>query len=348
TGGAGFVGSGLAMGLRERMVGVRIVALDNLKRRGSELNLNRLREGGVEFIHGDIRNIEDIDAVGPVDLIIECSAEPSVLAGFGASPRYVVNTNLSGTINCLELARQHDAAMIFLSSSRVYPHGAVNALAYHEGPARFDLTENQRVAGASALGIAEDFPLDGPRSMYGATKLCSELLLQEYIDMYGLRAVVNRCGVLTGPWQMGRVDQGVVVLWMARHVYGGALKYIGFGGNGKQVRDMLHIDDLLELVDHEIRHLDTLNGRTFNVGGGMDVSASLCEMTALCRQISGKTIPIGHDPDNRPADIRIYVTDNSRVSKATGWAPTRNVARIFEDIHTWIIENEEALRPVLA
>jgi CDP-paratose 2-epimerase len=135
---------------------------------------------------------------------------------------------------------------------------------------------------------------------------------------------------------------------MARHIYGGALKYIGFGGAGKQVRDMLHIDDLLELMDHEIRHIDTLNGRTFNVGGGVDVSASLCEMTALCRQISGKTIPIGHDPDNRPADIRIYITDNSRVNKATGWLPTRSVARIFEDIHGWIVENEDALRPVLA
>jgi len=347
TGGAGFVGSRLAMGLRERMEGVRVVALDNLKRRGSELNLNRLRASGIEFVHGDIRNAEDLDAVGPVDLILECSAEPSVLAGFGGSPRYVVNTNLSGTINCLELARRHEAAVIFLSTSRVYPHGAVNALQYRENETRFDLDEHQCLAGASARGIAEDFPLDGPRSMYGATKLCSELILQEYVDMYGLRAVVNRCGVLTGPWQMGKTDQGVVVLWMARHVYGGALKYIGFGGNGKQVRDMLHIDDLLDLVDYEIRHLDTLNGRIFNVGGGLDVSASLCEMTSFCRQITGKTIPIGHDPDNRPADIRIYITDNTRVHQTTGWLPTRDVARIFEDIHAWMVENEEALKPIL-
>lgn len=348
TGGAGFVGSRLAMGLRERMEGVRIVALDNLKRRGSELNLNRLRDAGVEFVHGDIRNMEDLDAIGTVDLMIECSAEPSVLAGFGGSPRYVVNTNLAGTINCLELARQRNAAVLFLSTSRVYPHHAVNAMAYREEATRFVLEATQALPGASERGIAEAFPLDGPRSMYGATKLCSELVLQEYADMYGVRTIVNRCGVLTGPWQMGKVDQGVAVLWMARHIYGGALKYIGFGGDGKQVRDMLHIDDLLGLVDHEIRHFDTLNGQTFNVGGGMAVSASLCEMSAICQKISGKTIPIGHEPENRPADIRLYVTDNTHVNQATGWAPTRTVEGIFADIHAWIRAHEDELKPILS
>jgi CDP-paratose 2-epimerase len=323
------------------------VALDNLKRRGSELNLPRLREAGVEFLHGDIRSQEDLEAVGEVDLILECSAEPSVLSGYGGSPAYVLNTNLTGSINCFELARKHGAGVIFLSTSRVYPFAAINGLTYVEQETRFALDAAQTVPGASARGIAEEFPLDGPRSLYGATKLCSELLLQEYRDMYGVKAVINRCGVITGPWQMGKVDQGVVVLWVARHVYGGRLGYIGFGGRGKQVRDLLHVEDLLQLILHEIDHLDDLSGSVFNVGGGLDVSASLLELTALCREVTGNEIEIGSVPEDRPADVRLYVTDNTRVTRVTGWRPQRGVKTIIEDIHAWICAHREALRPIL-
>ena len=300
TGGAGFVGSSLALRLRSSRPDLRIVALDNLKRRGSELNLPRLRQAGVDFVHGDIRNPEDLRVPGSVDLILECSAEPSVLAGYGDSPAYVVNTNLMGTSNCLELARRHEAGIIFFSTSRVYPMSAINSLAFKEAATRFVLDDAQGVPGVSTAGLSEAFPLDGVRSLYGATKLCSELLLQEYLDMYGLHGVINRCGVITGPWQMGKVDQGVVVLWVARHVFGGALSYIGYGGQGKQVRDMLHIDDLFRLVLYEIEHLDTLSGSIFNVGGGHAVSVSLQELTAVCRELTGEALDIGSVPAERP------------------------------------------------
>ncbi len=347
TGGAGFVGSWLALGLREAMSGVRIVVLDNLHRRGSELSLPRLREAGIEFVHGDVRNPEDLEEAGKTDLILECSAEPSVLAGYAGSPMYVLNTNLAGAVNCFEHARRHDAAVIFLSTSRVYPHSTINALAYREEATRFVLEEGQAVPGASARGLSEMFPLEGPRSMYGATKLCAELLLHEYRDMYGVRGIVNRCGVLTGPWQMGKVDQGVVVLWVARHIYGGPLAYIGFGGQGKQVRDMLHIDDLKDLILDQIQHIDDLNGSTFNVGGGLDVSASLLELTTLCAEVTNRAIDIGHSAEDRPADIRFYVTDHTRVTQATGWRPRRNVRAILEDISSWIYDNYEPLKPIL-
>ena len=347
TGGAGFVGSHLAMGLRRHCADAKVLALDNLKRRGSELNLARLREAGVDFAHGDIRNPEDIEALGPIGLIVECSAEPSALAGYDGSPRYVINTNLNGTINCLEAARRHGAGLIFLSSSRVYPHAAINALTYTEEATRFTLSDAQETAGVSARGIAESFPLEGGRTLYGATKLASELLIREYRDMYGVRSVINRCGVLTGPWQMGKVDQGVVVLWAARHIYGGTLDYIGFGGAGKQVRDLLHVEDLLRLVLHEMDHLGELDGETFNVGGGLAISASLQELTALCREFAGKTIPIGSQPENRPADIRLYLTDNTRVTNKTGWKPERDMPSILKEICAWITDNREALRGIL-
>lgn len=347
TGGAGFVGSWLALGVKRRYPDATVVALDNLKRRGSELNLPRLRDAGVEFVHGDIRSPEDFDACGAFDLLLECSAEPSVMAGYGGSPAYVVNTNLMGTVNCLEAARTRSAAVIFLSTSRVYPMGAINGLNYVEDDTRFALAADQSVPGVSPAGFSEDFPLEGARSLYGATKLASELLIAEYRAMYGMKAVVNRCGVIAGPWQMGKVDQGVAVLWAARHVFGKPLKYIGFGGEGKQVRDLLHIEDLRDLVFYEIDHLDACDGATWNVGGGLAVSLSLQEMTALCEELSGSRIQIGGNPETRAGDIRLYLTDNARVNAATGWTPQRDARTIMADIVTWVQENRPTLEKIL-
>lgn len=348
TGGAGFVGSSLTIKLKQSYADTKIIALDNLKRRGSELNIQRLRKYGIDFIHGDIRNPEDLMQIGHVDLIIECAAEPSVLAGFDGSPAYVVNTNLVGTLNCLELARRNQSDFIFLSTSRVYPMKVINSLKYDEDETRFSLTDSQNIVGASSQGFTEEFPLLGTRSLYGATKLASEYIIQEYLEMYDLRGVINRCGIITGPWQMGKVDQGVVVLWVARHVYGGNLNYIGFGGTGKQVRDVLHIDDLYNLIDVQIKMLDDISGEVFNAGGGLDVSVSLKELTALCEESSGKRIEIGSIADDRADDIRIYITDNTKVAKVTGWSPKHGVNEIVEETVKWLRNNEQQLRPILA
>jgi len=348
TGGAGFVGSCLAMGMKARFGATRVVALDNLRRRGSELNLPRLKAAGVEFLHGDIRNPADLAEAGAFDLLLECSAEPSVLAGIGGAPNYVLDTNLTGTLHCLEAARRHDAAIIFLSTSRVYPMATLRKLNYIEGETRLELDEHQPVLGVSTAGIAENFPLDGTRSLYGATKLASELILAEYLEMYNLRGIINRCGVLTGPWQMGKADQGVVVLWAARHIYGGTLNYIGYGGEGKQVRDLLHVDDLLELIFRQVDQLDDLTGQTFNVGGGRLVSASLQELTTLCQHFTGNSITVGGVPQNRAADIPLYLTDHAKISAATGWTPRHSVEATLESVCRWIQDNRDALARILS
>ena len=239
TGGSGFVGSNLAVSSKLKYPKVKVIALDNLCRRGSELNIIRLKKNDIEFIHGDIRSPEDLELKEKIDLIIECSAEPSVLSGYGGSPGYVIDTNLTGSINCFELARKNKADIVFLSTSRVYPYGGINNLKVVEDDTRFKWQNEQdeNIKGWSEEGIDVNFPLEGPRSMYGATKLCSEIILKEYISMYGLRGVVNRCGVIAGPWQFGKVSQGVFTLWMLAHFFKKPLKYIGFGGCGKQVRD---------------------------------------------------------------------------------------------------------------
>src|SRR5215218_499281 len=209
TGGAGFVGANLCVALAARHPEWELVALDNLSRRGSELNLPRLREAGVEFRHADVRSRDDVLGVGELDALVECSAEPSVMAGIGGSPDYLVQTNLVGAYHCLELARRERAQLVFLSTSRVYPVATLEAAAHTETGSRFELSPEQDVPGLSAHGVAETLPLEGARTLYGATKLAAELLITEYAETYGLQAVVNRCGVIAGPWQMGKVDQGV-------------------------------------------------------------------------------------------------------------------------------------------
>ena len=189
--------------------------------------------------------------------------------------------------------------------------------------------------------------MEGSRSLYGATKLCSEILIQEYVEMYDLQAVINRCGVITGPWQMGKVDQGFVTLWAARHLYGGSLQYIGFGGKGLQVRDILHIEDLFELIDLQMRSIQNYRGNVFNVGGGPEISVSLLELTEICSKISGNTINIGLQPETHPADIPYYVTNNSDVSSQTGWQPKRSVLDILNDIFSWLRENQEQLKNII-
>ena len=345
TGGAGFVGSNLAVALKGRHPSCRVTALDSLRRRGSELNLGRLQDAGVLFTHGDVRNSEDLSPPkDPFDLVIECSAEPSASAGYDGDVRFVVNTNLAGTVNCLELARACRADILFLSTSRVYPVKRLNDLRAWEADDRFELVVDRAIPGVTGHGITEEFPLEGYRTLYGATKLASELLIQEYRHMFGIRSVVNRCGVIAGPWQMGKVDQGVFTLWVLAHHFGRPLNYIGFGGGGKQVRDLLHVDDLAELVDRQLSRLEELDGRVFNVGGGLRCSLSLRETTALCERIVGRSVTIGSSPRTREGDVRIYYTDNAAVTAATGWMPTRGGPEILSDIHRWVTAHEQSLR----
>ena len=347
TGGAGFVGSSLAIALKTNYPDYQVYALDNLKRRGSELNIPRLKKAGVEFVHGDIRNKEDFDAIPAVDTVIEASAEPSVLAGLDGTPDYLINTNLVGTVNCLNYALKHKAGFIFLSTSRVYPIRTIETLNFVEEETRFALSDEQPVPGVSSKGIGEDFPLNGARSLYGTTKLASELIIQEYNEFYNLKTVINRCGVITGPWQMGKVDQGVMVLWIAKHYFEQQLGYFGYGGTGKQIRDMLHVADLYNLIDWQLHNLDKVNGEILNAGGGLQSSASLQELTKICQEVTGKTIPIKVVPENRTADIRLYVTDNTKVTALTGWEPKIGIRQIVEEITAWLGENEADLAPIL-
>ena len=203
-----------------------------------------------------------------------------------------MKTNLLGAYVCLEFCRRNDAQLVFLSTSRVYPIAHLRALAFNEAETRLELIDQQTLPGASGCGISEMFPLDGARSLYGATKLAAEHLIAEYVETFGLRVVINRCGVIAGPWQMGRIDQGVVAFWLLAHHFGQPLDYLGLGGSGKQIRDLLHVDDLVRLIDRQLKDPEHWRGVVANVGGGLGCSVSLLELTLLCREITGRTVPV--------------------------------------------------------
>ncbi|MCX8066195.1 MAG: NAD-dependent epimerase/dehydratase family protein [Candidatus Hydrogenedentes bacterium] len=348
TGGAGFVGSNICIYLKEFYPDSYIVAFDNLHRRGSELNLSRLKCKDIEFIHGDIRNPVDLLQIPQCDWIIECSAEPSVLAGYHSSPHYLTQSNLMGAINCLDWARENHSAFLFLSTSRVYPYTIINSLPYVETETRFiPKYEEISLPGISPKGISEKFPLEGARTLYGATKLSAEIIALEYAEMYDIPVIINRCGIIAGPWQMGKVDQGVVTHWLAHHISGKPLTYIGFGGSGKQVRDLIDIQDLCKLIIWEIENLSVANKKIFNVGGGTERSFSLCELTNFAQQIVGKCVDISYDPDTRPGDVSFYLTDTSYIESISSWKPEIPLPTTLEKIAKWLVDNSEYLKGVV-
>jgi len=348
TGGCGFIGSSLAVELASQ--GYSVTVLDNLSRRGSEILLNKVLTCGIKFVHGDVRNPEDLAKLKEeYALMIESSAEASVLTGTnGQDARYLLNVNLQGSINCFELARERGIPVIFLSSSRVYPYSRLNTCRFKETSTRFDFIEG--CEGVTPNGVRVDMPLSGARSLYGTTKLCSELILQEYSAQYGLPVIINRCGAIAGPGQLGKVDQGVFTFWLANHYFKNPLRYIGFGGKGKQVRDLLHVKDLAELVVKQVRYLigaepGHLN-EIFNVGGSVYSSLSLLEATEICAELTGNRIKIESASENRPADMIWYITDNGRTEQVFEWKPRKSAVDILQDTFRWLQENESDFKKI--
>jgi CDP-paratose 2-epimerase len=348
TGGAGFVGGALARYFRRQDLKNDVVIFDNLRRRGSEWNMDELRSEGIAFVHGDVRNPGDLEALdGEFDVLVEASAEASVHAGIADSPRYVVDTNLLGAFNCLEYARRRCGGLVFLSTSRVYSVEPLRQLPLVNLGTRLDLGELGNDLGISAAGISESFQCNTRRSFYGTSKLAAELLCHEYAHG-GLPIVINRCGVIAGPGQFGKTDQGVFTLWVARHYFGKPLAYLGFGGKGLQVRDLLHPEDLCELVKVQLERLSVVAGQTFNVGGGRSGSVSLQEFTLLCQAATGRSVSINERSDTGPVDIPWYITDHTKITDLLNWRPSRNPSQIVNDISKWIRANEKTLERIFA
>jgi len=347
TGGAGFIGSRLAIHLRKNFPSTEVVVLDNLSRTGAALHIDLLKSYGVEFQKGDVRNAEDLSSIEG-DLLIACAAEPSVMAGIGSSPRYVVETNLLGTLQSLEWARERGAGIYFFSSSRVYPLEHVMKIPVEESETRLEWKTPRSALNnyLSEEGICLGFPTDGVKSMYGTTKLSSEDLVREYAYSYQLPSIITRFGVVSGAGQMGRAKQGVLAFWAGKHFFGQPLSYHGFGGTGKQVRDFLHISDLCRLLTDQLGVLPSSRGELYQAAGGRSFSVSLQELTAVCEEVIGKSVSIESIADSHQNDLPILMLDSSRVREEFGWSPRVSARELVEEIRLWLVENEKDLKPI--
>ncbi len=333
TGVCGFVGSTLARGLREGWPDWEIVGLDNLVRAGSETNRLALRELGLKLYHGDVRNPSDLEPLPRCDWIIEAAANPSVLAGVDGktSSRQLVEHNFIGTINMLELLKTWRCGFTILSTSRVYSIRTLAGIPMESHGDRFEPRADAQTAGFSAQGVTESFSTEPPLSLYGSSKRASELLACEYAESFGLPVFVLRCGVLAGGGQFGKIDQGIFSYWIHSYCQKRPLKYIGFDGTGRQVRDCLHARDLLPLITQQIEKPRADLPRVLNVSGGLDQSASLRQLSAWCAERFGSH-SVAAEPNNRPFDVPWLVLDSTRAAQAWGWKPQIPLEAIWTEI----------------
>jgi CDP-paratose 2-epimerase len=334
TGVCGFAGSAIARSLLERREGLTISGIDNLHRPGSETNRVRLRQLGVKFVQGDIRASSDVEALPAADWVIDAAANPSVLAGLQStfSSRQLFEHNLGSLVNVLEYCKTHKAGLLLLSSSRVYSIAALVGLPLKPGKDAFHLNaEADLPVGVSARGIGVDLSTRAPISLYGATKLASEAVALEYGEAFGFPVWITRCGVLAGPGQFGTPEQGIVSYWINAHLRRRPMRYLGFNGTGKQVRDVMHPRDLAALLDVQMRQARTGGQRIYTAGGGLQNSMSLAQLTAWCNARFGAH-PVASDAHERAYDIPWVVMDNLPLERHFGWQPDTPVASVLDEI----------------
>jgi CDP-paratose 2-epimerase len=333
TGICGFVGSTLARGLRE--AGHEVSGFDSFIRPGSETNREPLQKLGIKVIAADLRDTRAMDALPAADFVVDAAANPSVLAGVDGktSSRELVDHNLTGTINILEYCKAHKAGFVLLSTSRVYSIAPLATLPTVVQDHAFKPDASKSLpTGLTTAGLSEDFASTAPISLYGATKLASEAMAMEYGETFGFPVFVNRCGVLAGAGQFGRADQGIFAFWINAWLRKRPLKYLGFGGNGYQVRDCLHPRDLLPVLEKQFHAPKLAVGdRLANFSGGTASAMSLRQLSDWCAERFGPHV-VAHDGTPRPFDIGWMVLDHSKAARTWDWKPAIPTPSILEEI----------------
>lgn len=334
SGVCGFVGSTLANGLLDNVSSREIIGLDNLSRPGSQLNLEPLRKRGVKLRHGDLRCASDLEPIGEIDWIIDAAANPSVLAGVDGttSSRQLIEHNLHGTVNLLELAKKYRAGFTLLSTSRVYSVKALSEIpVVVDDDAFAPDTAVPLPEGVTANGIAENFSTSAPVSLYGASKVASEVIALEYGDAFEFPVWINRCGVLAGAGQFGHAEQGIFSFWINAYLRRRPLRYIGFDGAGHQCRDCFHPRDLLPVLEKQFAASEGAKPRVLNLGGGAANSMSLAQLSRWCERRFGSH-QIAAEPAPRAFDVPWLVLDTELARKTWGWQPVTGLEAILQEI----------------
>lgn len=334
TGICGFVGSTLAKAWLAAEPDLIIFGVDNLCRAGSEQNRAALQNLGIRLIHGDLRLPSDLEGLPAADWVLDAAANPSVLAGVDgqSSSRQLIEHNLLATVNLLEYCKRHRAGLILLSTSRVYSITALATLPLRTVQERLVLDSQQLLPmGVSVEGISESFSTTPPISLYGSSKLASEILALEYGSAFDFPVWIDRCGVLAGAGQFGRADQGILAFWINTWLRRRPLTYLGFNGLGHQVRDALHPRDLLPLLRRQVATTTASGPRIFNLGGGADQTFSLAELSRWCETRFGRHEVTG-DLRQRSYDLPWVVMDSTLARQVWGWQPQTALETIMEEI----------------
>ena len=334
TGICGFAGSAIARCLTERCEDIAVSGIDNLMRSGSELNRIALRRLGIAVQHGDVRSASDFETLPAADWVIDAAANPSVLAGTekGFTSRQLFEHNLGALVNVLEFCRAHGAGMILGSSSRVYSIPALTSLPLRLSELAFELNDSMALPpGISSRGIGPEFSTEPPVSLYGSMKLAAECVALEYGATFDFPVWIDRCGVLAGAGQFGTPAQGIFAYWINAHLRRRPLRYIGFDGSGRQVRDVFHPRDLAALLDRQMQCSRRAGRRIYTAGGGVPSATSLAQLNAWCDARFGTHRP---EPDLRPRpfDIPWMAMDSTEAEGDFGWQPEIARDAILEEI----------------
>jgi CDP-paratose 2-epimerase len=333
TGGAGFIGSNTVDHLLNQ--GHEVFVIDNLSRSGSEKNLAWLRDrhGDFPFVQQDIRDYDGLEQAfktyQPFDALFHFAAQVAVTSSV-ENPRMDFETNAQGTLNVLEAVRQLglDPVLLYTSTNKVY--GALSSIPIVEEERRYRYADLEK-------GVSEQIPLDF-YSPYGCSKGAADQYVRDYYRIYGLRTVVFRNSCIYGPHQFGIEDQGWLAWLMIAAVLG---RPITIYGNGKQVRDVLFIDDLVEAMIQAVEKAEVTQGEVYNVGGGMKNSLSVWrEFGPLLSDLLGRTIEVSFG-DWRPGDQKVYVSDISKAQHDFDWEPRVGVREGVERLLGWVRENSE-------
>jgi CDP-paratose 2-epimerase len=330
TGGAGFIGINLAQHLIHNNKSIRI--FDNLSRKGVEKNLDWLKTtypGRFDFIRGDVRNFEEVrQSIQDIDTVFHFASQVAVTTSV-EHPRTDFEINALGTLNVLEAVRiqKNPPAVLFTSTNKVY--GKLPNVECRENEKAYRFPSGMK-------GIDELQPLDF-YSPYGCSKGAADQYIHDYSRIYGLKTVVFRMSCIYGPHQFGNEDQG----WVVHFVISAILnRTLNIYGDGKQVRDILYVDDLVRAFHMAAENLDKSSGGIFNIGGGLSNSISLIELIEILREITGNEIPIQFF-DWRPGDQKIYISNIQKAQDILDWKPEVSAKQGIMKLHAWVKDNQK-------
>lgn len=333
TGGCGFLGSNLAAHALSQ--GIELCVFDNLYRHGSQSNLLWLREQGrFEFVHGDIRNANDVHRViarVKPNAIFHLAGQVAMTTSI-ADPRMDFEINAVGTLNVLESVRTQapEAVVIYSSTNKVY--GDLEQYQYRETETRYICVEHPK-------GFDEQTPLDF-HSPYGCSKGSADQYLRDYHRIFGLKTVVFRHSSMYGGRQFATADQGWIGWFcqMAAETRSGLRNEpFTISGNGKQVRDVLHAEDMISLYFSTLNHADIAAGQAFNIGGGISNSLSLLELFTILKANIGRSMIYTKLPP-RESDQRVFVANIGKIEQLTGWKPNVSAKEGVRSMLDWTTE----------